>query len=253
MYGTRAGGFESTASHSAGRSSPAGCCTAAGLTRRVMVTDMRTLLPARCPGVAWLAAAALIALLLGGGSAAPAVADDDRWTWPLDPRPEVVHRFEPPPDPYAAGHRGVDLAGAPGQTVLAVAPGQVRFAGRVAGRGVVVVQHGSERSTYQPVTAWVKRGDPVTEGQPLGRLETVGSHCWPAACLHLGRVRGETYLDPLELLGGGPVRLLPWEGLPVGEGPALPRLTGPPAVAAAGAGSVAAGIALATAVPGTPG
>jgi hypothetical protein len=49
----------------------------------------------------------------------------------------------------------------------------------------------------------------------LGELELLGSHCLPRACLHWGLVRGETYLDPLTLVGRGPVRLVPWAGLPV--------------------------------------
>jgi hypothetical protein len=142
--------------------------------------------------------------------ARPAVADDSSWTWPLDPRPDVVESFDPPDDPYGSGHRGVDLAGRIGQSVVAVAAGEVSFVGLIAGRGVVVVDHGAERSTYEPVVGTVRVGDAVSAGQPIGRLELVGSHCWPSACLHLGRIAGETYHDPLELLGGGPVRLLPF-------------------------------------------
>ena len=42
----------------------------------------------------------------------------------------------------------------------------------------------------------------------------------PAACLHWGLIEGDgdarTYLDPLSLVGGGPVRLLPlWRDDPV--------------------------------------
>jgi len=57
--------------------------------------------------------------------------------------------------------------------------------------------------------AGVRRGDQVIAGQPIGMLVLSAGHCLPGACLHLGRRLGETYLDPLELLGGGPVRLLP--------------------------------------------
>ncbi len=60
--------------------------------------------------------------------------------WPLDPRPAVVAGFDPPLSAYGAGHRGVDLAGAPGQQVRAAAAGRVTFAGSLAGRGVVVVE-----------------------------------------------------------------------------------------------------------------
>lgn len=136
--------------------------------------------------------------------------------WPLRPEPDVVSGFAPPPVAWAAGHRGVDLLGRPGQQVRATRFGTVTFAGRIAGRGVVVVSHGDTRTTYEPVTASVARGDVVSQGAVLGRLEMLGSHCLPRACLHWGLLRGETYLDPLTLVGRGPVRLLPWAGLPTG-------------------------------------
>ena len=136
--------------------------------------------------------------------------------WPLRPEPEVVSGFAPPAVAWAAGHRGVDLLGRPGQQVRAARPGTVAFAGRIAGRGVVVVSHGDTRTTYEPVTASVARGEVVAQGAALGRLELLGSHCLPQACLHWGLLRGETYLDPLTLVGRGPVRLLPWAGLPAG-------------------------------------
>ena len=141
--------------------------------------------------------------------------DDPVGHWPLHPEPEVVERFDPPDTPYGAGHRGVDLAGRVGQTVRAALAGQVTFAGRLAGRGVVTVTHGPTRTTYEPVTATVTVGDPVAAGAPIGSLELVGSHCFPRTCLHWGWLRGEAYLDPLRLVGGGPVRLLPlWRDLP---------------------------------------
>ena len=173
----------------------------------------------------WCRAAVLSgAALLVHAAAPPASgADAERWAWPLRPQAEVVRSFEPPAGTYAAGHRGVDLAGTVGTQVMSVADGVVRFAGMVAGKGVVVVDHGAERSTYQPVAASVGRGETVAAGEVIGRLQLGGSHCWPEACLHLGRVAGELYLDPLALLGGGPVRLLPLDApLP----PGLPR--GPP-------------------------
>jgi murein DD-endopeptidase MepM/ murein hydrolase activator NlpD len=130
--------------------------------------------------------------------------------WPLDPEPEVVRPFEPPPGPYAAGHRGVDRAGSVGQVVRTAQAGTVSFAGRIAGRGVVVIDHGGTRTTYEPVASSVAVGDRVAAGARIGRLELLGSHCLPRACLHWGLLRGETYLDPLTLVGAGPVRLLPW-------------------------------------------
>lgn len=149
-----------------------------------------------------------------GLARAPA-ADDPVGVWPLQPEPEVVARFDPPDRPWGEGHRGVDLAGRPGQVVRSALPGRVVFAGRIAGRGVVAVGHGSTRTTYEPVAGTVRVGDEVPAGGSIGTLELAGSHCFPRACLHWGWLRGEVYLDPLRLVGAGPVRLLPlWRALP---------------------------------------
>jgi murein DD-endopeptidase MepM/ murein hydrolase activator NlpD len=135
--------------------------------------------------------------------------------WPLDPRPEVVAAFAPPATSYGPGHRGVDLRGRVGQPVRAAEAGTVTFAGRLAGRGVVVVSHGDTRTTYEPVEATVAVGDEVPGGATLGTLQLFGSHCFPRSCLHWGLLRGTTYLDPLSLVGAQPVRLLPLFAGPV--------------------------------------
>lgn len=132
------------------------------------------------------------------------------YQWPLAGRPRVTRWFDPPPQPWLPGHRGVDLAGDPGATVRAAGPGVVHFAGPVAGVGVVSVDHaGGLRTTYQPVTPTVSAGDTVAAGDPIGTLEAGHAGCPVAACLHWGLRHGETYLDPLTLLGLGRVRLLP--------------------------------------------
>ncbi|WP_234467722.1 M23 family metallopeptidase, partial [Streptomyces sp. MBT62] len=89
------------------------------------------------------------------------------------------------------------------------------FAGRVAGRGVVSVElTGTDlRTTYEPVSATVKKGDEVEAGGVVGTVEATGSHC-TTTCVHWGLLRGEVYLDPLGLLppwllNRGPSRLLP--------------------------------------------
>jgi murein DD-endopeptidase MepM/ murein hydrolase activator NlpD len=122
---------------------------------------------------------------------------------------EVVHGFDPPDQPWLAGHRGVDLAATAGAEVRAAGSGTVAYAGPLAGRGVVVIDHGGLRTTYEPVTPSVTVGDEVGAGEPIGTLEAAGSHCAPAACLHWGAREGERYTDPLALVGAGPVRLLP--------------------------------------------
>jgi len=130
--------------------------------------------------------------------------------WPLAGPPTVTRAFDPPPRPWLPGHRGVDLAGAPGAEVRAAAGGLVFFAGSVAGRGVVSIAHpGGLRTTYQPVIPSVAAGDLVAAGDPVGRLAAGHAGCPVPACLHWGLRRGESYLDPLGLLGLARVRLLP--------------------------------------------
>ncbi|MDP3968065.1 MAG: M23 family metallopeptidase [Nocardioides sp.] len=145
-------------------------------------------------------------------------------SWPLAPRPEVLSRFDPPSSTWAAGHRGVDLLGTPGQPVRAALGGTVAYAGLLAGKGVVVVRHGSTRTTYEPVDAVVDVGATVAPGEVLGHLNPAGSHCLPRTCLHWGLIEdtlgGDAYRDPLSLVGGGPIRLLPWAGLGTTSSPA---------------------------------
>lgn len=138
--------------------------------------------------------------------------------WPLSPAPEVVRGFELPEQKWGAGNRGLDLAASEGQPVFAAAAGTVSFAGLIAGRGVVVVDHGGVRTTYEPVTATVTVGTRVSYGEAIGTVR--GSHCAARGCLHWGLRRGEEYLDPSLLINttapAGPtseVRLLPGEAV----------------------------------------
>ena len=141
---------------------------------------------------------------------AAATTPAPRWTAPLAGPLDVTRPFERPPGPYAAGHRGVDLGGVPGSAVLAAGDGVVVFAGMVAGRPVVSIDHaGGLRTTYEPVHATVAAGRPVVRGSPIGTLAGGHPDCPRAACVHWGLRRGSTYLDPMLLLRAVRVRLLP--------------------------------------------
>nr|WP_083929617.1 M23 family metallopeptidase [Catelliglobosispora koreensis] len=127
----------------------------------------------------------------------------ERWGWPVEG--VVVRRFTVGPHPWSPGHRGVDIAAEAGVPVRAAGDGIVHFAGWVVSRPVVSVAHSNgTRTTYEPVEPSVTAGQTVVTGQIIGVLLTGHD-----GALHFGLRQGETYLDPLVLLGRGRVRLLP--------------------------------------------
>jgi murein DD-endopeptidase MepM/ murein hydrolase activator NlpD len=166
-----------------------------------------------------LLAFTLVALVLAA-TVSPVAAGDGSWTWPVDGTgggpPTVEREFDPPDTKYGPGNRGIDLATLVGAPVRAVASGVVTFAGRVAGIDVITVDHGTERSTYQPVSASVSVGDRVGRGAVIGKVVLGPFHC-SAPCLHLGRIvqPDDGYLDPLDRLGGhSQIRLVDPQGPP---------------------------------------
>jgi murein DD-endopeptidase MepM/ murein hydrolase activator NlpD len=158
---------------------------------------------------------AMSGLRLGPARAAPArSAPLGRFRWPLNPAPTVLRHFAVGPHPWSPGHRGVDLAADAGQQVLASGAGVVRFAGRVAGIGVVVVDHGGGlRTTYEPVDATIGVGSRTVAGTRVGTVGAWPGHC-AGSCLHWGAIRAGSYIDPLALLGLVPPVLLPLAGRP---------------------------------------
>jgi murein DD-endopeptidase MepM/ murein hydrolase activator NlpD len=177
------------------------------------------------------------------------------WRWPLAGQPRVVRGFDPPQTVYGAGHRGVDLAALPGAPVLAAGPGLVAYAGNLAGRGVISIQHADGlRTTYEPVQPTVRVGARVAAGALIGRLVAGHLGCPVVACLHWGVRRGDAYLNPLDLIQQGPVRLLPLtDPLPAPPPPTAPGVAasakdaspaGPSARAALGATGLLVGSVL---------
>jgi murein DD-endopeptidase MepM/ murein hydrolase activator NlpD len=142
-----------------------------------------------------------------GGYVEPAA----RFGWPLAPAPTVSRAFQPPSEPYGPGHRGVDLIGTEGQPVLAAGDGEVVYAGPLADRGVVSIDHPNGlRTSYEPVRASVRAGQLVRRGEPVGTLAPGHLGCRAEACLHWGLRHDGRYLDPLLLVRRAHVRLLPW-------------------------------------------
>lgn len=130
------------------------------------------------------------------------------WAPPLGPPLRVAEQFRAPPNPYAAGHRGLDVAALTGMPVLAPASGVVTFAGTVVDRPLLSIRVDEHTiMSLEPVTTELLEGARVSRGVEVGTV-AAGGHC-AARCLHLGvRVEGE-YVNPLRFFAGRP-KLLPW-------------------------------------------
>jgi hypothetical protein len=144
-----------------------------------------------------LAVAVLSVVLEGVGS--PAARAGERWRRPL-PGGAVVGAFTYERSaPYARGRRrGIDLAGTPGQRVVAACDGVVTHAGRVPafGRGVTVRCGRLVATELGLSTLAVRRGAVVLPGAVVGRLAAAG-------VLRLGARAArdrQGYVDPLALL-----------------------------------------------------
>jgi murein DD-endopeptidase MepM/ murein hydrolase activator NlpD len=150
------------------------------------------------------------------------------YAWPV--QGPVIRPFEPPPGPYGAGHRGIDIAAPFGTHLRAAQEGVVAFAGWVAGDLFISIDHpDGVRTTYSWLSEiLVRRGQRVARGDPIGRT----GHGHPDVSqphLHFGARIGDTYIDPMILLGAGSVAGL-IHLAPLGPDPppsALPALLGP--------------------------
>jgi murein DD-endopeptidase MepM/ murein hydrolase activator NlpD len=118
--------------------------------------------------------------------------------WPLTGVIGIARAFDGPAMPWLAGHRGVDLAAPAGTPVIAPAGGVVSFAGFVVDRHLIVIDHGTLRSTLEPVMPAFSVGAAVSAGQTVGTVSGEASHS--PATVHWGVRRGDTYLDPTLLV-----------------------------------------------------
>jgi murein DD-endopeptidase MepM/ murein hydrolase activator NlpD len=121
------------------------------------------------------------------------------YAWPVVG--PVLRGFEPPPDPFGAGHRGIDIGAPFGSDIVAAQDGTVAFAGWVGGSLFISIDHpDGVRTTYSWISAAdVAKGDQVTRGELIG--QTGQGH--PGSItphLHFGARVGTTYLDPMLLL-----------------------------------------------------
>ncbi len=170
-----------------------------------------------------LAVLALLAVVLCGAPAA--VAGPSRLLIPPVDGP-ISQRFDGPATPYGPGHRGIDYGTDPGTRVRAAGPGTVTFAGPVAGRNGVTIDHGHGLETTYTVLAKidVAAGERVGQGRYLGT--TAEAHPGVATGLHFGVKLRDHYVDPLDFLGpievAGAIHLVPLAGDAGGVAPGSP-------------------------------
>ena len=159
-------------------------------------------------------AVVLAAALLGCALPAPSRAAE-RWTWPLVG--EVITPYRNGDDPYAAGqHRGIDIAGDIGDSVVAAAGGRITYAGRAGSSGLTVtVRTGDERydTSYLHLSSIaVRKGGTVGRGGRIGAVGTTGRRSAQRPHLHFGvRDSGtrHAYHDPLAFLPPPPAARRP--------------------------------------------
>lgn len=171
--------------------------------------------PSHPPGpLRIIAFAALLVLTIGGLRSVDAAAalsthasvPSVEWQWPLDDA-SLEHPFVAPAHDYAPGHRGIDLRSHGDDSVLSPADGVIAFAGAVAGRGVVTIDHGAGLvSTLEPISTELAAGTAVVRGQSIGAI-SVGGHVEPGH-LHVGVRLAGVYINPQLLLGEVPRAVL---------------------------------------------
>jgi murein DD-endopeptidase MepM/ murein hydrolase activator NlpD len=140
----------------------------------------------------------------------PATADEHP-----QPRPGATHAAPlygefvrpydaPDDDPFAPGHRGIDIAAPAGSPVHASAGGRVSFAGNVAGNRSVTIEHpDGVRTSYSFLgTIAAKKDQSLEQGQVVGTIGPGHPNQGLPPHVHLSARRGELYFDPLELYVG---------------------------------------------------
>jgi len=126
---------------------------------------------------------------IGRASGAPSprtavpVPQAGSWSWPVTG--PVIRGFDPPSDPYGAGHRGV-----------------VTFSGKVGGQLFITLDHGDGlSSTYSWLSSTtVRKGDHVSRGGTIGATG-VGHPGSSVTHLHFGVKLAGEYIDPMSVLG----------------------------------------------------
>ena len=149
-----------------------------------------------------------IILVISSGAFASTFADKSpgNFGYPLKST-KITKGFVPSATKYGPGHRGTDFEATIGTSVYAIADGQVIFAGLVAGRLYISIDHGNDIvSTSSVVTKSVKVSDVVKKDQLIG---TSGKQLTKddINTFHFSMRVKKVYVDPmLYITGKIPVR-----------------------------------------------
>ncbi|MEJ1087633.1 M23 family metallopeptidase [Microbacterium sp. Mu-80] len=129
------------------------------------------------------------------------------WAWPVNGARRVVAPFRAPAHEYGPGHRGMDIASAPGAEVRAPADGVVAFRGTVVDRPLLTIDHGGGYvTTWEPVISSLVAGGVVTAGEVIGTV-AAGGHSVRGA-MHVGVRMDGAYINPRPLFGEVPRAVL---------------------------------------------
>lgn len=177
---------------------------------------------ARSAALAFVIIPFLVVLAVPASRAAP-----PGLAWPVGG--PVIRGFEKPSGPYGeGGHQGVDLAGAPGESVGAAQDGTVTWVGELPrGRFVTIAHAGGISTTYLDLDSInVARGARVTRGQVIATVSGTRDGSSARPHLHFGTYLNGHPVDPRLLFkgldAGSFVRLCPVERSG-GSGPGSPE------------------------------
>jgi murein DD-endopeptidase MepM/ murein hydrolase activator NlpD len=114
----------------------------------------------------------------------------------------VIDPFRPPAHIGAPGNRGLEYGSSDGQVVSAAASGYVLFAGPVAGRKAITIQHrDGVRTTYTGLLEiW------VTDGMNVNQYSAIAV---ASAGFHFGARVNDQYLDPQILIDASVIEVRP--------------------------------------------
>jgi len=106
---------------------------------------------------------------------------------------QVVDPFRPPASFAGPGNRGLEYGNAGGRVVASAAAGLVTFAGPVAGRSAITIEHADGvRTTYTGLREiWVEQWQYLRQGATIAIAESG---------FHFGARIRDRYLDPQILL-----------------------------------------------------